>query len=99
MAQRDWESRDQQVLGLFLNGDEIRARTADGQPVVDDSFLLLLNASPEPVTFVLPPRRFGARWEVDLRTDDPQAMSGSCPARGEIALVSRCLVVLRRTAR
>ncbi len=98
MTARDWDGAGQQALGLFLNGDEIRARRPDGEPVLDDSFLLLLNASPAPVTFVLPPRRFGSRWEVALRTDAPDAEPATFHARAEVALGGRCLVVLRRVA-
>ena len=73
MTQQDWETPGTHVVGLYLNGAEIGSRTPEGEAVVDDSFLLLLNATHEPVHFVLPPRRFGARWEVELRTDDPDA--------------------------
>jgi glycogen operon protein len=99
MTARDWESHEQQVLGLFLNGDELRARTAGGDPILDDSFLLLVNASPDPTAFVLPPRRFGARWEVEVQTADPDATPGSFHARGEVELEGRSMIVLRRTAR
>ena len=96
MTARDWESPDHHVLGLFLNGDEIRARTAHGEPIADDSFVLLLNASPEPVTFVLPPRRFGAAWDLELDTADPHAEPATYPTRGEVELAGRSLVLLRR---
>ena len=59
MTRRDWESPGASVVGLFLNGRELGSRTPEGEPVVDDSFVLLLNAAPEPVPFAPPPRRFG----------------------------------------
>ena len=96
MNRRDWESADVQIVGLFLNGQEIGSRTPEGEPVVDDSFLLLLNARSEPVTFTLPPRRFGAAWEVELQTTDPDAQAATYPARGEAAVEARSLVLLRR---
>ncbi len=97
MTGRDWESHETQVVGLFLNGLEIGSRTPEGEPVVDDSFLLLLNASPAPVAFTLPPRRFGATWEVTLQTADPDAEADTHPARGQVAVEERSLVLLRRT--
>ena len=71
-----------------------RARP-DGDPIVDDSFLILVNAGHEPATFVLPPRRFGARWEVEIRTADPDAPPSSHPARARLDVEPRSLVLLR----
>jgi isoamylase len=95
MARRDWESSETGVLGLFLNGEAIGSRTAEGRPIVDDSFVLLVNATPAPVSFVLPPRRFGRAWEIELETSDPAAPSASFPARGEVAVPARSLILLR----
>jgi glycogen operon protein len=95
MAHRDWENPDVQVVGLFLNGQEIGFRTPEGEPVVDDSCLLLLNARPDPVTFTLPPRRFGAVWEVELQTADPDDPSSSFPARGQVVVEARSIVLMR----
>jgi glycogen operon protein len=96
MSRRDWEAAGTHAVGLFLNGEEIGSRTPGGDPVVGDSFLLLLDAGPEPVTFVLPPRRFGLRWEVVLRTADPDAATDSHAARAQIDVDARSLVLLRR---
>jgi len=95
MTRGDWETPGASVVGLYLNGHDFDARTFEGEPIVDDSFLLLVNATPEDVTFVLPPRRFGARWALELRTDDPDAEEASYPARGQVATGSRSLVVLK----
>jgi glycogen operon protein len=59
MAQRDWHSPDTRELGVFLNGEETGIVDPRGEPVVDESFVVLLNATPDPVAFRLPPRRFG----------------------------------------
>ena len=95
MTQKDWQREDAHTLGVFLNGEEIPERTPDGREVVDDSFLLLFNAYGEPITFTLPTRRFGARWQVELATaeDGPE---GTVQARAEVTLEGRSLVLLRR---
>ncbi|MDE3025473.1 MAG: glycogen debranching protein GlgX, partial [Acidobacteriota bacterium] len=95
MTMRDWQQQPGRTLGVFLNGLEIPSRTAHGEEIVDASFLLLFNAHFEPVTFTLPARRFGARWELVLATgaggpDDPVA------ARAEVAVEAQSLTVLRR---
>ncbi len=94
MTQRDWQSAATRTLGVFLNGEEIRRRTDHGEPVVDDSFLLLFNSHYEPVVFTLPTRRFGARWAVELATGD--APEQSVGARALVAVDAHSLTFLRR---
>jgi isoamylase len=97
MARRDWDS-DMRTIGLFLNGHEIPTRTRRGEQVADESFLLLLNAQLEPVMFRLPPRRFGARWKLELSTAEPELAEGerSHPARTEVRVEALSLLLLRR---
>ncbi|HEY3576721.1 MAG TPA: hypothetical protein VGK68_01850, partial [Gaiellaceae bacterium] len=94
MTQRDWTSPDTKTLGVFLNGREISERTLHGEPMFDDSFLLVFNAHFEPVVFTLPTRRFGARWQVELATGDaPEAQLG---ARALVAVQEHSFLLLRR---
>ena len=95
MTQRDWQQLPGCTLGVFLNGDEIPSRGPHGEEIADDSFLLLFNASAEPVTFTLPTRRFGARWELVLATGEG-VPEGSVGARAEVAVEDRSLTLLRR---
>ena len=96
MTIRDWHQEPGRTLGVFLNGDEIASRTAHGEDIVDDSFLLLLNAHFEPVTFRLPTRRFGARWEAVLATGDG-APEGPVGARADVQVAGSSLMLLRRS--
>jgi glycogen operon protein len=99
MAQRDWQSPDFRELGVFLNGDETGIVGSRGEPVVDDSFVVLLNATPEDVVFRLPPRRFGLDWELELSTSDPDAGAGAerYPGRSSLDVRARSLLLLRRS--
>jgi isoamylase len=99
MTQRDWDLQPH-VLGVFLNGQEIADRTERGEPIEDDSFLLLFNAHHEDVTFTIPTRRFGAEWTHELCTFDPVLEAGAdrFPARGELLVRSRSMKLLRRVA-
>jgi len=94
MTQRDWTNSDTKTLGVFLNGQEIRARTDRGEEIVDDSFLLLFNAHFERVDFTLPARRLGVRWEVELATGSVDG--GSFPARATVSVQEHSLLLLRR---
>jgi isoamylase len=96
MTRRDWLQQDGHRLGVFLNGDAIGDFTPQGDPIVDDSFLLLFNAYHEPVVFTLPPPRFGRRWKLELSTAEPAAAGDVAPARGLVPLDERSVVVMRR---
>jgi isoamylase len=99
MTQRDWDQQPR-VLGVFLNGQEIADRTAQGEHIEDDSFLLLFNSWHEDVPFTIPTRRFGSEWTHELCTCDPEIEPGvdRFPARGELNVPSRSMKLLRRVA-
>jgi glycogen operon protein len=94
MTRRDWDNLESRAIGVFLNGNELRAETTHGDEVRDDSFLILFNAHFEDISFRLPARRFGTRWEVVVAT-------GACRAERlapgvEATVEQRSLAVLRR---
>jgi isoamylase len=97
MTRGDWQGGEH-VLGMFLNGREITTPGPRGEDVEDDSFLLLFNAHDEDRPFMLPRRRFGAQWALQLSTADPGAEAGSSRhgARTEVPVVSRSIVILKR---
>jgi isoamylase len=107
MARREWDATGGGRLGVFLNGNALRTETADAQPVIDDSFIVIFNAHHEPTTFVLPTRRFGRRWQVDVSTTKPcevrctvdaagPSEGTQLPSRAELTVEARSLTVLRR---
>jgi isoamylase len=96
MAQRDWQNPEFRELGVFLNGDETGILDPRGERVVDDSFAVLLNATPEAVAFRLPPRRFGLEWELELSSADPGAGPERFPGRSSVDVPARSIALLRR---
>ncbi|MEA2272954.1 MAG: isoamylase [Solirubrobacteraceae bacterium] len=99
MTKRDWN--EQRTVGMFLNGQEIAAPGPHGEKIEDDSFLLLFNAHHEDVTFTLPTRRFGDRWELELTTADPAAEPGLlvAPARSEVPIIARSVMLMKRRSK
>jgi len=98
MTQRDWNREDGHIVGVFLNGQELREVDEHGRDIDDDSFLLLFNAHYEDVEFQLPNERFGAVWCSELSTADPEEQPGAqrFDARARVHVPSRSLLVLRR---
>jgi len=97
MTSRDWQNGEA-VLGMFLNGDAIVEPDDRGEPVHDDSFVLVFNAHDEDREFKLPRRRMGARWELELCTADPHAQAGSAgyAAQEMINVTAHSITILKR---
>ena len=96
MNAADWQNGASHALGVFFNGRSIGSVDEQGEPVVDASFVLLLNAHHEDITFTLPPRRFGPRWQVELSTAHPDAPPVVLTARGGAHVSARSLLLLRQ---
>ncbi|MFF2025164.1 glycogen debranching protein GlgX [Streptomyces sp. NPDC058171] len=99
MRQRDWSAAQARALSVFLNGDAISEPGPRGEPVRDDSFLLMFNASPEPLDFVVPPDH-GHRWRTVVDTAHPSGVpprgADGVKAGDRLTLLDRSLVVLQR---
>ena len=72
MTEEEWNQPWARSTMVFYNGDAIREPDANGQRILDDDFLLLLNAAPESVDFTLPDTKYGQIWHtvVDTAGDD-----------------------------
>jgi glycogen operon protein len=71
MTDEDWESPHALSLMVFFNGDAIVEPDARGERVVDDSFLLALNAYWEDVPFTVPEAEYGESWSRLLDSAAP----------------------------
>jgi glycogen operon protein len=95
MDELDWRNGYARSLMVFLNGDAIPEPDHLGRTIVDDHFLLLFNAHSEPVDFILPPKDYGALWQVRLDTTSASAPEPEdWKAGSEHAVPGRSVVVL-----
>jgi glycogen operon protein len=97
MTRADWQDGEH-LLGMFLNGREILTPGPFGEDIEDDSFMVVFNAHDEDRSFLLPRRRFGLHWALELSTAAPDAQPGSARSQAETAVevISRSIVVLKR---
>jgi glycogen operon protein len=91
MDDADWESGFAKAVAVFVNGDTIAERDARGQAVVDDSFLLVFNASDGEIEWTLP-KQWGGTWEVVVDTSDEREPGK--PASAPFPVNARSTVVL-----
>ena len=96
MTEADWHEHHETCVGMYLNGDAIAAPGPRGERVLDDSFLLLFNASAEPRKWTIS-GSWGEVWERVLDTvHDRGEPDDDDPVRGDLVLTERSLVLLRR---
>ncbi len=68
MTEADWNNSQIRFLGLRLAGDAIEELDEHGEPITDDTVLVLLNGHYEPINFVLPECPSFERWRLILDT-------------------------------
>jgi glycogen operon protein len=108
MTTADWADPNALAILLYLDGCDAPDRAADGTPLIDDDFLVLVNAWWQQLDFVLPPTRPEAAWQLELDSyqltgPDRQAAAGQAGAEqpgaeqpdGKITVRPRSVVVLR----
>ena len=97
MDEATWRDGSTQQLMVFLNGGAIPEPDPRGQPLVDDSFLLLLNASAEDCEFTLPKAEYGQHWLIAVDSADPSADDDSpqLASGATVTVTSRSVLVLR----
>ncbi|MEV4612956.1 glycogen debranching protein GlgX [Kitasatospora sp. NPDC049258] len=101
MTKRDWSTSYAKSLTVFLNGNAISEPDRRGGKIVDDSFLLLFNASSEQLEFTVPADH-GDAWQVVVDTTLPVLPAPGTGTRikagDTVWLTDRSLLVLQRPA-
>jgi len=93
MSDEQWDASRLQTIGLRMAGDAIAERGPRGERIVDDTFLLVLNAGAQEHDFHLP-NGTDAPWRMVLDTARPDApVDGEAPRTYRLA--GRSTVVLR----
>ena len=77
MNEQDWADRNALALAIYLDGADDPDQAADGRLLLDDDFLVLVNAWWEPLDFVIPATRTGQAWQADI-----DSYHGLTPATG-----------------
>jgi glycogen operon protein len=95
MTDEEWTNGFTRCLGLRLAGDAIEEVDRAGEPIRDDTFLLVLNAHHEPIDFVLPAHRTRVRWDLVLDTRDWAPTPRAFRAGDQYPLEGRSLALLR----
>lgn len=93
MTEEEWQTAYARAVMLFLNGQAILEPDARGKRIVDDDFVIMVNASTEALEFVLPARAYGKEWKTVVDTHDP-CRKGQFTYRERVKVESRSVLVL-----
>ncbi|MGO1173175.1 MAG: glycogen debranching protein GlgX [Actinomycetaceae bacterium] len=93
MEDADWDD-DSKTIVCFLNGEAIAEPDARGERIVDDSLLLVLNASHEDSLVTLPGADWGPTWKVVLDSTGEKVYAGELAAGAQITVIARSTIVL-----
>lgn len=99
MTQGDWEFAFGKSLMVYLNGRNIAESDRRGQPIEDDSFLLMFNAHYDDIDFTLPPEQFGASWKLIVDTTENTGYPVEAlvlEAGAEFTVTSRSIAIFRQ---
>jgi len=96
MTQADWADPNALALGIYLDGSDDPDQGPDGRPLLDDDFLVLINAWWEPIDFAIPVTRVGTAWQEALDTYQPKAAAGPPRRAGaQVTVGPRSVCVLQ----
>ncbi|MEX1037355.1 MAG: glycogen debranching protein GlgX [Acidimicrobiia bacterium] len=91
MSDEDFTTSHRRSLGMYLNGEGIQGRDLRGQNVVDDSFMVVMNANAGELDWKLP-TSLDHTWSVVV--DTTGVLGEGSPVSGALMLPPRSTVVL-----
>jgi isoamylase len=71
MTEQRWNDPSLRSLTNFLNGQGIPTPDLRGRPISDDSFLAMIHAGSDDLTFTLPDSQWGRQWGLVFDTARP----------------------------
>jgi isoamylase len=91
VTDEQWADPTMHAIAVYLDGADAPDEADDGTPLLDDDFLILVNAYWEEVTFTIPPvRQAPQTWFVELDSYDPAvSAAGTFPRHTGDSVVSR----------
>ncbi len=89
-----WSAEWTRAIALMLNGQTLQMMDEEGRWIMDDSFLILVNAASEGVEFTLPASPSGNSWMEIINTENIADPFAKTAADAKIILGGRCVKML-----
>jgi isoamylase len=103
MTDEQWDSELSRSLQVFLDGHGITVPDERGEPILDDTFLIVFHAAPEPRKIKLPDAVWGKVWCRVMDTErgfapERDGCAERYEAGAELDVLPRSLWLLRRVS-
>jgi isoamylase len=99
MSDERWAADLSRTLQVVLDGHGISVPDMRGEPIIDDTFLVVFHANPEPRNLTLPGPAWGAAWQRVMDTERGFAKEPERFVAGaELAMPGRSLFVFQQEA-
>jgi isoamylase len=108
MTVADWSDSQARAIAIYLDGSDAPDRALDGSLLIDDDFLVLVNAWWEQLDFTIPacrtpktaqpgPAAGGQTWQLEIDSYDPArtAAAAMLNAGDQLTVNPRSIAVLR----
>ncbi len=95
MTQEQWNTGWMRSLAVMLNGKTLGEPGEMGEPIQDDSFLVMLNSHGDCVTYTLPQSPLNRGWKLIMNTNDLENPFGERLLDGTLDVAGRSVVLLR----
>lgn len=96
MTEEDWRNPKLLSLGLVKSGDKIKEIEKSENPEFENTVMILMNASPEALDFVIPETAVSTRWRIILDTTygNTSGSLGYTDSGDKYGMADRSLVIL-----
>jgi glycogen operon protein len=99
MTDEQWAADLSRTVQVVLDGHGISVPDMRGEPIIDDTFLIVFHANPEPRNLTLPGPAWGAAWRRVMDTERGFAKETERFVAGaELAMPGRSLFVFQQEA-
>jgi isoamylase len=99
LTDADWFDSDLTTIGMYLDGRGLRSRGLHGEPIVDESYLLVLHSGDGTVSFTLPREPWAESYEILINTTSPTGASTDSLAVGSVLPIGPRTALLLRVGR
>jgi isoamylase len=89
-----WNAQWSRAIALLLNGCTLQSTDENGEWIIDDSFLLLVNAAHQGVEFTLPQSPRGKPWQQIMNTENIDNPFIAKPVSGSVIVGGRAMKLL-----
>jgi glycogen operon protein len=103
MNPADWSDPNARSIVVYLDGHDLPDEAADGSPMLDDDFIVMVNAWWETLDMIIPPVDGARVWVRELDTHDDAIGSSALPTNpgtpmtnsDSVNVAARSILILR----